>query len=118
VKVGGESYATAAHGAPLENRRIGLFPEEEADPAAALSRSRRCTIRSTSPPVLRFGAVPDELRRRREHVVVERLLVDREEDRNRSPVARDQNGLAGFFELFEHSGGTVGEVAHTDCIHR
>ena len=29
MKVGGESYATAALGAPLENRRIGLFPEED-----------------------------------------------------------------------------------------
>ena len=48
MKVGGESYARSAAGAPLENRRIGLFPEEEADPAAALSRSRRCTIRSIS----------------------------------------------------------------------
>ncbi len=34
MKVGGESYATAAPGAPLENRRIGLLPEE-ADLVAA-----------------------------------------------------------------------------------
>ena len=74
----------------------------------------RCPILlATSPPVLRFGAVPDELRRRRKRVVVERLLVDGGEHRNRSPVARDQNGLAGLFELFEHSGGTVlEETAH------
>ena len=38
MKVGGESHATAAPDAPLENRRIGLFPEEEADPAAALDQ--------------------------------------------------------------------------------
>ena len=52
MKVGGERYATAAPGAPLENRRIRLFPEEEADlvgrdlqtgglPGAGLARTGR-----------------------------------------------------------------------------
>ncbi len=53
---------------------------------------RRPVLLATSPPVLRFGAVPDELRPRRQHVVAERILVDGGQDGDRSPVARDQNG--------------------------